>query len=54
MFEVGVIELLTLPPDSNLILALETLPVTTGDGDLRLMERGVTLVEFGFDGVAVL
>ena len=38
-------ELLTLPPDSKRIRARETLPVTTGEGDLRLIERGVALVE---------
>ena len=38
-------ELLTLPPDSKRIRARETLPVTTGEGDLRRMERGVARVE---------
>ena len=45
---------LTLPPDSNLILARETLPVTTGEGERLLIERGVTRVEFEFVGVAVV
>ncbi len=48
---------LTLPPDSNLILARETFPVTTGEGDRLLIERGqpergVARVEFV--GVAVV
>ena len=41
------------PPDSNLILHRLTLPVTTGDGDLLRMDKGVTRVEGGFEGVPV-
>ena len=39
------------PPDSNRILHRLTLPVTTGDGDLLRMDKGVTRVEGGFEGV---
>ena len=43
-----------LPPDSNLILARDTFPVTTGDGERFRSERGVARVEFVFVGVAVV
>ena len=48
---------LTLPPDSNLILARETFPVTTGEGERLRMERGVAWVGVArveFVGVAVV
>ena len=48
---------LTLPPDSNLILARETFPVTTGEGERRRIERGVAWVGVAlveFVGVAVV
>ena len=41
------------PPDSNLIRARVTFPVTTGDGERLLIDKGVTRVEGGLDGVPV-
>ena len=43
--------LVVLPPDSKRMRARLTFPVTTGDGDRRLIDRGVTRVEGGFEGV---
>ena len=48
---------LTLPPDSNLILARETFPVTTGEGERLRIERGkawVGVARVEFVGVAVV
>ena len=45
--------LVVLPPDSKRIRARLTFPVTTGDGERLLIDRGVTWVEGGFKGVPV-